>query len=518
MKLENRDQEKIEGLLRDAVLASESPLVFMALKKSDSPQFEIKFSLPLAIPKTSGQVFLPSVNPFVEHVTDTQLAKYADKMAEGVKNIMSVYDIETAARPLRVKTVGLCPAVINKEVQGLVFFAAREDDLKTLKIVDAFTKQIAALFEIRECQRIAHDANQKSQTLADASSDAFFTIDTQTSHVHVSQNLQELTGYDPGEFMQGLINPEQYVVAEDLQKVRDFYRDAFSGKKTGVEFKMKRKDGNLIWFSIFSNPIFDSNGKLTAIQGVGRDVSENRKATWELEKTKEREQMKTEFMSVMSHELRTPLTPIQGYTEILLSEQIGKLTPEQRSAVDVIKKQSRRLLTLIDSVLDITRVEYGRPIEIKKEPVSLNSVIEDAVGSMDFQFQEKEIKLVITLSPELDTLLADGAKVTQLISNLLGNALKFTPQKGHVSITVTKIGGAAQIEVADSGIGIDQENLEKIFEKFYQVDSSYTRRAGGIGMGLAIVKEIVEAHGGKVWAQSDGLGHGAKFFFTLPLT
>jgi PAS domain S-box-containing protein len=518
MKFENRDQEKIEALLRDAVMASESPLVFMAIKKIDSPQYEIKFSVPLALPKTSGQVFLPSVNQFVERVTDTQSAALADNLAEGIKNIMTVYDIETAARPVRVKTIGLCPAIINKETAALVFFAARENELKGLKIVDAFTKQIAAIFEVRECQRIAHDANMKSQTLADASSDAFFTIDTQSSHVHVSQNLQELTGYSPGEFMQGLVNPEQYVVEEDLQKVRDFYRDAFSGKKTGVEFKMKRKDGNLIWFSIFSNPIFDSNGKLTAIQGVGRDVSENKKATWELEKAKEREQMKTEFMSVISHELRTPLTPIQGYTDMLISEQIGKLTPEQKTAVDVIKKQSRRLLSLIDSVLDITRVEYGRPIEIKKEPVSLNAIVDDAVGSMDFQFQEKEIKPGIVRSPEVDTLLADESKITRVISNLLGNALKFSPKKGQVDIRITKIGGAAQIEVADSGIGIDKENLERIFDKFYQVDSSYTRSAGGIGMGLAIVKEIIEAHGGKVWAQSDGLGHGARFIFTLPLT
>lgn len=518
MKFENHDQEKIEAILRDAVLAAESPLVLMAVKKPDSPQYEIKFSLPLPIAKTSGQVFLPSVNSFVERVVDTQAAAFAENAAEGVKNIMSVYDVETAARPVRVRAVGLCPIVINKEVQGLLFFAARENEPKSLKIADAFAKQIAAGFEVRECQRIAHDANMKSQTLADASSDAFFTIDTQTSHVHVSQNLQELTGYSPGEFLQGLVNPEQYVVAEDLQKVRDFYRDAFSGKKTGVEFKMKRKDGNLIWFSIFSNPIFDSNGKLVAIQGVGRDVSENKKATWELEKAREREQMKTEFMSVISHELRTPLTPIQGYTDMLLGEQIGKLTPEQRTAIDVIKKQSRRLLTLIDSVLDITRVEYGRPIEIKKEPVSLNAIVQEAVDGMDFQFQEKEIRPEIELSPEIDTLLADESKITRVTGNLLGNALKFTPKKGRAGIRITKIGGAAQVEVWDSGIGLERENIEKIFEKFFQVDSSYTRSAGGIGMGLAIVREIVEAHGGKVWAQSDGLGHGARFFFTLPLT
>ncbi|MCU0641678.1 MAG: ATP-binding protein [Candidatus Margulisbacteria bacterium] len=518
MKLDNRDLEKIEAILRDAVLAADTPLIFIALKREDSPQFEVKFAVPQALPKGNELVFLSSVNQFVEKVISAKEGDFASSIAEGAKNLLTVYDIETAARPVSVKAFGLCPVVINKEVQALVFFAARLADIKVLKTINAFAWQIAALFEIRECQRIAHDANQKSQTLAEASSDAFFTIDTQTSHVHVSHNLQELTGYEPAEFIKGLVNPEEYVVPEDLSKVRDFYRDAFAGKKVEVEFKMKRKDGNLIWFSIFSNPIFDSNGKLIAIQGVGKDISENKKSTWELEKTREREQMKTEFMSVISHELRTPLTPIQGYTEMLLSEQIGKLNPEQRTAIDTIKKQSRRLLSLIDSVLDITRVEYGRPIEIKKGPVSLNAVIDDAVGIMEFQLQEKGIKPVIEHSPEIDTLLADESKLARVISNLLGNALKFTPNKGHVSITISKTGGVAQVEVADSGIGIAKEDLERIFEKFVQVDSSYTRSAGGIGMGLTIVREIVEAHGGKVWAQSDGLGHGAKFIFTLPLS
>ena len=350
-----------------------------------------------------------------------------------------------------------------------------------------------------------------------AAPDAFFTIDTQTGHIHVNESLEEMTGYSPDEFLRGLINPEDYVYREDLQKVRDFYRDAFTGQKVGVEFRLQRKDGNLIWFSILANPIFDSAGKLVTIQGVGKDISEHKKATWELERTSEREQIETGFMSVISHELRTPLTLIQGYLELLLSEP-GKLTPEQKNALDTIKKQSLRLLDLIDSVLDITRVEYGKPIEIKKEPVSLNAIIMEVVGGMAFLFQEKEIKVGTALAPEIETIMADETKIARVISNLLGNALKFTPKKGEIGVKTTKTGAAVQVEIWDTGIGLEPENLQKIFDKFFQVDSSYTRWAGGIGMGLAIVKEIVEAHGGKTWAQSEGLGRGSRFIFTLPLT
>jgi PAS domain S-box-containing protein len=517
MKLEDHDLEKIELILHDALFASEAPLVFLAVKKENTPQFAIRIVLPQAFPAAKEHLFLPSVNPFVNSVHESQSSAFSKDVQEAIKNLMTVYDVETAARPAPVKCLGLAPIIIEKDVAGLLFFGAREPNPRIMAVINSFARQISYFLSIREYQRIAREANQKSEQMMAASSDAFFTIDTQSGRIHVSQNLQELTGHAPEEFLRGLIESEKYVFQEDLQKVKDFFRDTFAGKRVGVEFRMQRKDGNLIWFSILSNPIFDSTGKLVAIQGVGRDVSENKKATWELEKTKEREQMKTEFMSVISHELRTPLTPIQGYTDMLLSGQAGPLSPGQKDALTTIRKQSRRLLNLIDSVLDITRVEYGKPIEIRKEPVSLNAIIEEVVGGISFQFQEKDIKLECDLSPEIETILADEAKITRVVSNLLGNTLKFTPKKGKVGIRSKKVGADVQIEVSDSGVGIDPDHLEKIFEKFYQVDSSYTRQEGGIGMGLAIVREIVEAHGGKVWAESEGLGRGSKFIFTLPL-
>ncbi len=518
MKLEEHDLEKIELILHDALFASEVPVVFLAVRKENTPQFVIKAVLPQAFPAAKEHVFMPTVNPFVGSVYESQNPAFSRDVPEAVKNLLTAYDVETAARPATVKCLGLAPVIMEKDVAGLLFFGAREPNPKVMAIINSFARQISYFLSIKEYQSIAREANQKCDQMMAASSDAFFTIDTQSGRIHVSQNLEELTGYAPEEFLHGLIESEKYVFQEDLQKVKDFYRDAFSGKRVGVEFRMQRKDGNLIWFSIFSNPIFDSTGKLVAIQGVGRDVSENKKATWELEKTKEREQMKTEFMSVISHELRTPLTPIQGYTDMLLSGQAGPLTAGQQEALTTIRKQSRRLLNLIDSVLDITKVEYGKPIEIKKEPVSLNAIIEEVVSGMGFQFQEKEIKLESDLSPEIETILADEAKITRVVSNLLGNALKFTPKKGKVGIKSKKVGADVQIEVRDTGVGIDPDNLQKIFEKFFQVDSSYTRQEGGIGMGLAIVKEIVEAHGGKAWVESDGLGRGSKFIFTLPLT
>jgi PAS domain S-box-containing protein len=517
MKLENHDQEKIDLIVNDAAEAADLTFALLAFKKEDSPQFEVKLTWPPDYKYVKEKIFGQSVNPFLNGVCVSGRAAFAESAQEGFKNIVSRSDLETLVHESKSNGAGLCPIILEKDVQALFFFLCREPSNRLLKTVDAFARVIAMTQSVREYQRIAHDANLKATTMSETTQDAFFTIDTQTGKISVSPRLEEMTGYKPDEFHAGLIDPEKYVVKEDLAKVKSFYGDAFAGKKVEVEFRMQRKDGNVIWFSIYSNPIFDSTGKLVAIQGVGKDVSAHKVATTELEKAREREQMKTEFMSIISHELRTPLTPIRGYIDLLLSEQLGKLSPEQKNALETVKKQSRHLLILIDSVLDIARVEYGKPIEIKKEPISLAAIIQDVFSGMEFQFKEKEIK-TLNISTEIETILADEAKITQVVNNLVGNALKFTPKKGEIGLRTRKVGDAVQIEVWDTGLGIEEKNRGKIFEKFYQVDSSYTRAAGGIGMGLAIVKEIVEAHGGKVWVESAGLGKGAKFIFTLPLT
>ena len=518
MKLEEKELDKITVILAEAAEVAEAPFLAFAFKKEDSPQFEVKLVYPQEFQKIfENVIFLSSANPFLGEIYQELESKLGRDYREVFKNIAKVDELEKTSRQLRVKGGGICPLVFEKEAVGFLLFLCKEPEMRTLKIVESFARQIIYYIAFRDAQHRAWEASVKSQAVLEASSDAFFTIDTEGNHVYVSPSIEALTGYTPEEFIRGLITPERYVHPDDLQKVMGFYRDAFAGKKGGTEFRLIRKDGNVVWVSLFSNPVYDTKGRLIGIQGVERDISARKKAEWELEEAKEREKLKTEFMSVISHELRTPVTPIQGYVDVLLSGQLGELNPQQKEALLTIKKQSKRLLDLIDSVLDITRVEYGKPIEIKKEPVLINVLITEIVEGLKYQFQEKDIKLETDLSSEIETICADEAKIARVISNLLGNALKFTPKKGKVGIKTSKVGEEIKIEVWDSGIGLEKENLEKIFDKFFQVDSSYTRAAGGIGMGLAIAKEIVEAHKGKIWAESEGLGKGSRFIFTLPL-
>jgi signal transduction histidine kinase len=260
---------------------------------------------------------------------------------------------------------------------------------------------------------------------------------------------------------------------------------------------------------------------LHLLQDVEQSREEAKKRAEEIAKLYEDlkvvDRMKTEFLSVISHELRTPLTPVMAYISMFLSEQFGELAPGYKKASEVIQRSSQHLLSLIDSLLDVSRMERGIILELKKEPLSLRKSAAELLEAIKPQADSRELKLELEMPEDLPTVMADATKIERLLTNLLGNAIKFTPRGGKIMVRGSKGDGEVQIQVIDNGIGIARENQEKVFQKFYQVDSSFTRAAGGVGLGLAIARDIVEAHGGKIWVESEGLGKGSKFCFTLPL-
>jgi signal transduction histidine kinase len=229
------------------------------------------------------------------------------------------------------------------------------------------------------------------------------------------------------------------------------------------------------------------------------------------------DKMKTEFLSVISHELRTPLTPIMGYATMFLNEQFGGLAPEYKERADLIKKESEHLLGIIDSILDVSRLERGISLAPVKEPISIGAILAGLVEVMSPEFGEREMKVGIDLPPDFPVVMGDADKIRRLLTNILGNAVHFTPKGGSVTIRGEQKADHIELSISDSGIGIARENLPRIFEKFYQVDGTYTRAVGGVGLGLAIAKEIAAAHGGRIWAESPGLGRGTTIKLTLPI-
>jgi signal transduction histidine kinase len=214
---------------------------------------------------------------------------------------------------------------------------------------------------------------------------------------------------------------------------------------------------------------------------------------------------------MVSHELKTPLTAMRTSAQVL--EAAGIATETKREMLDIIVRNIDRQTNLVNDLLDLSRIESGRMV-LKFERVSLDSLIADSIESVKHAASEKAIKQNVKLPENLSSVTGDREKLTQVVINLLNNAIKFTPRSGEIAIKARELNGQVEVKVSDTGIGIPPEDLDKVFDKFYQVDSTLTREAGGTGLGLAICKGIIEAHIGRIWAESE-LDKGTTFVFTL---
>ena len=230
------------------------------------------------------------------------------------------------------------------------------------------------------------------------------------------------------------------------------------------------------------------------------------------EEAKKVEIAKDEFLAMITHELKTPLVPIQGYADILLGEHLGHLNKNQKERLEVIKSSSATLLQLISDLLDAQKLELGQ-LKIIKESDNLKDTISKVVTLMEPQAISDEIEFVNHVKTDVYAYY-DAERISQVLTNLIKNAFRATTKKGKVEISVEDMQDEVIISIKDNGIGLPNDALDKIFRKFYQVDTSSTREKGGSGLGLSICKGIVEAHGGKIWAESE-FGKGATFSFTL---
>ncbi len=222
--------------------------------------------------------------------------------------------------------------------------------------------------------------------------------------------------------------------------------------------------------------------------------------------------MRRRLIGDVAHELRTPLTAIKGYAEGLMD---GVL-PASTESYQQIHAESERLNRLVDDLQELSRVE-SRATQLDVQPVDSATIIKTVTKRLQYQFDEKRITLISSLPPEPIHILADEGRVIQVLTNLIGNALQYTPENGAVTISVVSEKEMARISVSDTGFGIPPEHLASIFDRFYRVDKSRSRTRGGSGIGLTIAKHLVEAQGGKIWAQSAGENKGSVFIFTLPL-
>ncbi len=230
------------------------------------------------------------------------------------------------------------------------------------------------------------------------------------------------------------------------------------------------------------------------------------------EEISELSRFKSELLQNVSHELRSPLTFIKGYVELMREGYMGSLTPEQTEALEVVSEKADLMTRLVEDMIALQRMEIEK---LNLEPVSLEEIARFAVRSASLMARNAGIEFKLEIPPNLPPVMGDKSRLVQVFDNLINNAIKFSPHGGTVTIRLKDVGEYIQAEVEDTGIGIPEDKLDKIFERFYQVDSSSKRRFGGMGLGLAIVKSIVEAHKGKIWVKSQ-LGKGSTFYFVIP--
>jgi PAS domain S-box-containing protein len=310
-----------------------------------------------------------------------------------------------------------------------------------------------------------------------------------------------------GEGWNSVVHPEH------RERVLEHFRGCLeSGKEWEDTFPLRGRHGQYRWFLSRAIPIRNSSGQVVRWFGTNTDVSELRRLQVALEQADRR---KDEFLAMLAHELRNPLTPISNAAEALL-HIVPAGASRQRLLAEMVRRQASQLARLIEDLLDVARITQGR-IELRMEQVLLRSCIDTAVETVEPLLRAKRQRLTVAQPLESLYVTGDRARIAQCISNLLVNAVKYTGPEGEIRVRHYSEAEQGVIEIADSGVGISEESLPHIFELFFQGDRTLDRSQGGLGVGLATCKQLIEMHGGTVSAHSGGIGHGASFVIRLPL-
>ena len=327
-----------------------------------------------------------------------------------------------------------------------------------------------------------------------------------------TDRLYEIHGLEPGSFGGSVEDFGRLIHPDDAERVNELVRRAIDERSDyEVEFRAVRPDGEVRWIYTHGRVFYDAE-RAVRMLGATFDITE-RKRTEEAVEAASR--AKDHFLAVLSHELRTPLTPVLAAVARLESDDT--LRREVREALGMIRRNVELEARLIDDLLDLTRISRGK-IELRREVTDARELLHHAVDTCcSRDVAAGRIRLELGLTPGDYRIWADAPRLTQVFWNLLNNAVKFTPDGGSVLVRSSSEDGLLRIEVSDTGIGIEPAMLPRIFDAFEQAERRITRRFGGLGLGLAVSKAIVEMHGGKLAAESPGPGLGATFRIELPV-
>jgi len=417
-------------------------------------------------------------------------------------------------------------------------------------LIDTVAQRLGDITERKRAEEALAESEKRFRGLANFLPLTVFEMDDKDNFTFINRQGFEIFGYPTGEISEAPTRLETTVeifAPEDRDRVRENRQRVLNGEDIGnVEYTAVRRDGSTFPVEVFYAPIIHA-GKRTGLRGILIDITERKQAEQELrekneqldvqneelqsqteelmaqqqeliEKTREVERanrLKSEFLSGMSHELRTPLNVIIGFSQLMADEVPGKINEEQRQCLTDILDSSQYLLNLISGVLDLAKIESGK-VELTLENIALTGVIESLTRAMMPVLAPRKQSLDVEIEERLPLVYADEVKLGQVLLNLVDNSSKFTPDGGKLKIEAVREGDWCRVSVVDNGLGIREEDQERIFEPFCQLDNPLVKERGGTGLGLALVRQIVENYGGRIWVESEP-GRGSRFNFTLPL-
>ncbi|HEX7437621.1 MAG TPA: PAS domain S-box protein [Caldimonas sp.] len=398
-----------------------------------------------------------------------------------------------------------------------------------------FAKVTRDLTQRRDHEESLRQSEERFRLLVEGVSDyAIFMLDVNGIVATWNAGAQRIKGYDANEII-GRHFSTFYPADVRQSGWPDHELQVATEKGSFVDEGWRvRKDGTTFWASVTITALRDSQGRLLGFAKLTRDLTDQKRAE-ALEIADQRREeileaernarieaqrairIKDEFLATLSHELRTPLSSILGWTQIL-KRKADSLNPEElERGLDVIDRNARAQVRLIEDLLDLSRIMAGK-VRLDLQQASMLDIVQSAIESAEPGARAKDIRLGAILDPNPPPVSADGGRLQQVVWNLLSNAIKFTPKGGQIQVVLQRVNSSIELSVSDTGIGIPESFLPHVFDRFSQKDASTTRSFGGLGLGLAISKQLVELHGGTIRASSRGEGLGATFFVQLPLS
>ena len=404
----------------------------------------------------------------------------------------------------------------------------RDDEIELIR---ELTARIWMRLERARDESVLREAEERYRALVEATSTTVWHATPEGALSFVGDVWTQVSGQSVEEILKwGWL---EAIHPDDRENTIAVWQNSLS-KKTfyAAEFRILTVAGEYRWFAASAVPIFDKNGEVREWVGINIDVQDRKQAEADRRQVEqEREKLlisekaarrqaeianslKDEFLATVSHELRTPLNAILGWSQMLKNRQLG--AEETKNALNTIERSARAQNQLIEDLLDVSRIITGK-LRLDVREVNLSNVITAAVDATRPAAEAKTVHLQTLIDPQAGPISGDPDRLQQVVWNLLSNAIKFTPKNGRVQVRLERVNSHVEIVVSDTGKGIETEFLPHVFDRFRQSDGSMTRRHGGLGLGLAIVRQLVELHGGTVSVISEGADQGSTFTVTLPL-